>query len=121
MTADVDQVARELVDRALDRGSIDAVEMLARTMPLKVVPDLVGSEEEVRPKLMGWGVAPFNAVGGRNARCQAAIPEVMEMIEYANEVAQEGRVAAHSLSAGLLRAAETGQIRPHQCASLMLD
>ena len=75
MTADVDQVARDLVDRALDRGSIDAVEILARAMPLNVVPDLVGWEEEVRPKLMGWGVAPFNAVGGRNARCQPAIPE----------------------------------------------
>ena len=34
------------------------------------------------------------------------------MIEYANEVAQEGRVAAHSLSAGLLRAAGTGEIGP---------
>jgi cytochrome P450 len=117
----VAEVSRNLVDTALQGESFDAVELLANAMPMKVVPDLLGWEEEVRPKLFGWAEAGFDAAGPMNERCQAGLTKAFEMIEYAKAVGEERRVAAGSLSEKVFEAADRGEIREDQCPVLMLD
>jgi cytochrome P450 len=114
-------VSRSLVDVALAGETFDAVPLLANAMPTTVVPDLLGWEEEVRPKLFGWAQAGFNASGPTNERCMAGMSKVGEMLEYVKTVADERRVAPGSLSAKVFEAADRGEIREDQCPALMLD
>jgi cytochrome P450 len=117
----VAEVSRNLVDTALAGETFDAVELLANAMPMKVVPDLLGWEEEVRPKLFGWAEAGFDASGPMNERCQAGLTKAFEMLEYVKVVAAERRVAPDSLSEKVFEAADRGEIREDQCPALMLD
>jgi cytochrome P450 len=117
----VAEVSRNLVDAALEGDSFDAVELLANAMPMKVVPDLLGWEEEVRSKLFGWAEAGFDASGPMNERCQAGLAKAFEMLEYVKVVAAERRVAPGSLSEKVFEAADRGEIREDQCPAMMLD
>jgi len=121
MRAGVEEIGRKLVDRALEEGTFDAIEMLAKPLPLNVVPDLLGWDDEVRPRLMNWGEASFDAIGPDNELSAAAWPKIIEMVEYAKLVAGERRCAAGSLSAKVLEAADRGEVSHDQCPALMLD
>ena len=47
-------IARRLVERALDRGRIDFVTDVARSMPLEAVSDLLGIPPEDRGQVLAW-------------------------------------------------------------------
>jgi cytochrome P450 len=117
----VEGLARELVDRVLERDEFDAVSAFAQAMPLTVVPDLLGWEESVRPRLLEWAEAAFDTSGPFNARTEPKLRSVGEMIEYATNVAAEGRLAPDGLGAAVVAAAERGEIGPERCPALMLD
>jgi len=117
----VEGLARELVDHVLERDQFDAVPAFAQAMPLTVVPDLLGWEEGVRPRLLEWAEAAFDTSGPFNERNEPKLRSVGEMIEYASTVAAQGRLAPDGLGAAVLAAAERGEIGPEQCPLLMLD
>lgn len=117
----VEELARELVDRVLERDEFDAVPALAQAMPLTVVPDLLGWEESVRPRLLEWAEAAFDTSGPLDQRTEPKLRSVGEMIEYATTVAAENRLAPDGLGAAVVAAAARGEIGPEQCPALMLD
>lgn len=118
---DIEQASREIVDNALQHRTFDAVEVLAQALPVKIVPDLLGWEEDARPNLLKWGEAAFNSMGPDNELCAAARPAILEMFEYAKTVAEERRCAPDSLSAKVLESADKGEIDQEQCPALMID
>lgn len=59
--------ADRLVDAALARGPVDAVEDIAAAFVLRVFPDMLGLPEEGRALILDFGDAAFNTVGPRNA------------------------------------------------------
>ncbi|MFT3865004.1 MAG: cytochrome P450 [Solirubrobacterales bacterium] len=120
-TGYVEGLARELVDRVLERDEFDAVPAFAQAMPLTVVPDLLGWEESVRPRLLEWAEAAFDTSGPFNPRNEPKLRSVGEMIEYASTVAAEGRLAPGGLGAAVVAAAERGEVGRERCPALMLD
>jgi cytochrome P450 len=114
-------IANDLADRLVSLGSFDAVTDLAEVIPSTWVPDLLGWPEQGREHLLRWGADTFDAGGPLNERCLAAGPGVVEMIEYANEVATNHHFPVGTMGAGVLAAAARGDIKPDQCPGLLVD
>ena len=55
MKADIDAKADAMVARLVEQGSFDAIDDLARALPLQVVSDLIGVSDEVRAKILQVG------------------------------------------------------------------
>lgn len=122
--ADLQPEARSLADALVDdlvgRGSFDGVADLAEVLPSTWVPDLLGWPADGRDRLLDWASDNFDALGPLNARCEAAGPGLLEMVAYAETVAA-GAPPAGSMAAGVLAAAERGDIDASQCPTLLID
>jgi cytochrome P450 len=121
LRSDVQALAEDLVDRLAATGSFDAVTDLAQVIPTTWVPELLGWPTEGRSDLLRWASDNFDALGPDNARCAAAGPGVVEMAMYARDVAERGDLPAGSMAAGVLAAAERGDINADQCPMLLVD
>lgn len=115
------ELADGLVERLVEQRRFDAIADLAAVIPTTWVPDLLGWPEDGRDRLLAWGEAAFNVLGPMNERGQAAIPPAIEMGEYAVRVANSGSVPAGSMAAGVIAAAERGEIPHAQCPNLLID
>ncbi len=118
---DAQALADALVDRLVARGSFDAVADLAEVIPTTWVPDLLGWPTEGRADLLRWASDNFDALGPDNARCAAAGAGVIEMAGYARSVAERTDLPPGSMAAGVLAAAERGDIEVEQCPMLLVD
>lgn len=118
---DIQALAEEVVGAAVARGSFDGVADVARALPLSFVPDLVGWPIGGREHLLEWAAASFNVLGPLNQRAESAIPAVQQMFEFAGRTAAAGDFIAGGLGAGLLAAAERGELEPTQVPSLVVD
>ena len=118
---DVQALADGLVDQLLARASFDAVPDLAEVIPATWVPDLLGWPEAGRDRLLEWGAANFDALGPLNDRALAAGAGLLEMVAFAQQVADGGGLPAGSMAAGVLAAADRGDIEPAQCPMLLID
>ena len=121
MREQVQQVADDLVDQVLARGSFDAVADLARVMPMRIVPHFVGWPEEIHEKLLPWAAAGFDTMGPPNARCEHAMKARRELFEYAVGLSESRDLRPGSLGAGVLTALDNGVIEPEQCPALLID
>jgi len=118
---EVQTLADDLVDRLVARRTFDAVSDLAEVIPTTWVPDLLGWPAEGRADLLRWAGDNFDALGPDNARCTAAGPGVLEMAVYARDVAERDDLPPGSMAAGVLAAAERGDIEADQCPMLLVD
>ena len=80
--AQVQTAADDLIDRLVSHGSFDAVQDLARFLPLSVVRDMVGLPEFGQEKMLQWAAAAFDVLGVQNQRGQAALPVIAEMRQF---------------------------------------
>lgn len=115
------RLAEELVEQVVARGTFDAVSDLAEVIPSTWVPDLLGWPAEGRDRLLDWGSDNFDALGPPNPRTEAAGPGLLEMVMYAHQVAADADLPHGSMAAGVLAAAERGDIEPGQCPLLLID
>jgi cytochrome P450 len=118
---EVQALADSLVDRVVARGSFDAVADLAEVIPSTWVPDLLGLPADGRDRLLSWGSASFDGLGPLNGRCEDAGPRLVEMAGYAIDVVARREFPAGSMAAGILEAADRGDIDAAQCAQLVID
>ena len=118
---DVQALADALVDRLVARGSFDAVADLAEVIPSTWVPDLLGLPADGRDRLLSWGSASFDGLGPLNGRCEAAGERLIEMTGYAIDVVARREFPAGSMAAGILAAADRGEIDAAQCPQLVID
>lgn len=61
----IETTAEQVATQAVARGQVDGV-ALARSLPLQVVPDLVGWPEDEREHLLKWASATFDILGPIN-------------------------------------------------------
>lgn len=115
------RLADDLVDRLVPQATFDAVRDLAEVIPATWVPDLLGWPEAGREHLVRWGSDNFDALGPPNARTEAGGPGLLEMVSYAEHVANEASAPEGSMAAGVLEAARRGEIEPGQCPTLLID
>lgn len=114
------QIADDLIDTLVARGTFDAVADLAHVLPTQWVPDLLGWPADGRDKLLDWGAASFDGLGPFNERGLAAGDGIIEMSTHAQLLAA-GELPEGSMAAGILAAAERGEIAPDRCPMAIVD
>ncbi len=105
----IDEKADRIVTDLLERDGFDAVDDIARALPLQVVADLIGVQGEVRDKTLAWGEAAFNVLGPMNERTGQNFPIAGELFEWATVLKAED-LAAGSMGRAIFDAAERGDI-----------
>lgn len=117
----VDQQAAAIVDAAVGRGTVDAVDELASALPLAVVPDLVGWPRDERGLLIDWAGATFDVLGPFNWRTVKSFPRTLQMLRFARSVVRSRAVLDGSMVDELLAAVDAGTLSREQCTALMID
>jgi cytochrome P450 len=113
-------IADTVVERLVGQGRFDAVTDLAEVLPATWVPDLLGWPVDGRDRLLDWAAATFDGLGPMNDRAAAAGEAMLEMIAYAQQLAQTS-LPDHCFAAGILRAARQGEIVASRRPMLLVD
>jgi cytochrome P450 len=78
--------AGNLVDELRQRDRLDAVDDIAKAMPIEIVTDLVGVEGLTQEQLFDYGVSGFNSIGPLFApRTAPALEHMAGYVAYAEE------------------------------------
>jgi cytochrome P450 len=120
LEAQIQTQADALIADLVARRSFDAVEDLAKSLPLSIVPDLVGWPADGREHLLRWAGATFNFLGPLNDRALDAVPDVVAMMAFAAEMAAGGRLLPGSVGAGVVDAVANGELEADQVAALIV-
>ncbi|BBZ25132.1 cytochrome P450 [Mycolicibacter hiberniae] len=117
----VDQRARDIVERAVRRGNVDAVPDLATALPLAFVPDLVGWPHDQRDHLLDWAAATFDVLGPINWQAAKAVPRSLQMLRFARRIAARRDVLPDSMAHDLLSFVDEGALGMEEVAPLLID
>ncbi|MBF6341090.1 cytochrome P450 [Nocardia abscessus] len=120
MRETVDRQAVTAVEAAVARGQIDGVE-LATTLPMSVVPDLIGWPQHGRENLLRWAGATFDSLGPINNQSIRTAPAGMEMMRFTRRLARDRQLLPGSAGAEILQAADEGKIAHNECPAMMID
>jgi len=125
---ELEKLATERVAELVEQGTFDAVTDLASTLPLSVVPELLGWPGGGREQLVEWASASFDLLGPLNARAHRAaaktrdmIAATQKMIGLAEHAFADGTVVPGSLGAAMFAAASRGELGPQQVPLLVFD
>ena len=108
----IEEVASDLVDQAIAKGTVDAMEDLAQGLPLSVVRDLVGLPDFGRENMLKWAAAAFDVLGVQNERGKAACSAISEMREFINREATPDKLKPGSWTHRISEMARMGEIDP---------
>jgi cytochrome P450 len=117
----VQDAADALVQQLVGEREFDAVHDLARTLPMSVVPDLVGWPVHGRDNLLDWSAATFDILGPMNARAEHAGPRIVAMFQFAAHTVASRDVLPGSAAADMLGEVDGGKLTENQAASLIID
>lgn len=120
MRETVERQAVAAVEVAVARGRIDGVE-LATTLPMSVVPDLIGWPQHGREHLLRWAGATFDSLGPINSQSIRTAPAGMEMMRFTRRLARDRQLLPGSAGAEILQAADEGKIAHNECPAMMID
>ncbi len=114
----IDAKADAMVAALVERGTFDAMDDLARALPLAVVMDLIGVRGDVREKILDWGYAAFNVLGPMNERAVASFPVAGELFAWAHDIKAE-ELAEGSMGRAIFAASERGEIPYESCGMII--
>ncbi|WP_040787032.1 cytochrome P450 [Nocardia pneumoniae] len=120
MRETVERQAVAAVEAAIARGRIDGVE-LATTLPMSVVPDLIGWPQHGREHLLRWAGATFDSLGPINNQSIRTAPASIEMMRFTRRLARDRQLLPGSAGAEILQAADEGKIAHNECPAMMID
>ncbi|MFG3619399.1 cytochrome P450 [Nocardia sp. NPDC047654] len=120
MRATVERQAVAAVEAAVVRRRIDGVE-LATTLPMSVVPDLIGWPQHGREHLLRWAGATFDSLGPINNQSIRTAPAGIEMMRFTRRLARDRQLLPGSAGAEILQAADEGKIAHNECPAMMID
>ncbi|MDR7303014.1 cytochrome P450 [Haloactinomyces albus] len=118
LKGDIEAKADDMVADLVRRETFDAVDDLARALPLAVVVDLIGVQGAVRDNILSWGEAAFNLLGPMNERAIDGFPLAGELFEWAHNVQAKDLVEG-SMGHAIFAAGERGEI-PHENCGMMV-
>jgi cytochrome P450 len=119
MRGGFERVAGDLIDHALDRGTIEAVEDLVVPFPLTVFPDAVGMPKLDRQMMLIYGGMVFGAFGPRTPWYDELLSRAAEVGAWIDERCERGALTADGLGADIYAAADAGDIT-HAEAKLLV-
>jgi 4-methoxybenzoate monooxygenase (O-demethylating) len=111
--------ADQLIDEALERGTLDAIPDLVQRFPLTVFPDAVGMKREDRSNMLVYGSMVFGGFG-------PPVPWYVELMKQAEEVSawvmarcQRDALSPDGIGAAIYAHADAGNIE-HGEATLLV-
>jgi cytochrome P450 len=116
----IEELADALVADLLTRDSFDGIADFSRHLPVAVVSHLVGLPEEGRESMLEWAAATFNALGPMNARTEASLPVLGDMIQYAVSV-ERARLDPNGWAAHVFNAVDAGSLEADAARGLLID
>jgi hypothetical protein len=108
-----------MVDRALEKGQIEAVKDIAEYFPLKVFPDAVGLESEGRENLLLYGDMVFNALGPRNHLFEQSMERYKPVSSWIMDHCKREALRPGGLGHLIYEAADKGEITTEQAGMLV--
>ena len=115
-------LAEGRIDELLTRSSFDAVSDLAHFLPLAVVTELVGLDQEGRDNMLTWAAGIFDAFGPiENNRTQNGITVAQQVISYCVERIQRANMVPGGWGEALFLAADAGQITEQTARMMLVD
>ncbi|GAA0958536.1 cytochrome P450 [Actinocorallia libanotica] len=103
--------ADALVEELVAQGSFEAIDELARALPLEVVADLIGFTGDVRADMLRWGRAAMQVLGPVNQRTAESFPIAGELYAWCSAVTAQD-LAPGSIGRGVFEAEARGEIPP---------
>lgn len=114
--------AERKVEELVARGRFDAVADLAHYLPMTLVTELVGLDEEGRARMLEWAAGIFNAFGPEgNARTAAGIATALDVLDYIANRLSRDRLVPDGWGARILGLADTGELPAEQARAMLLD
>lgn len=114
------ELAEERIDELMARDEFDAVAELAHFLPLAVVTELVGLDDEGRAAMLDWAAGIFNAFGPRgNERTESGMEIVRYVVDYVLTRVDRKNLVPGGWGEALFIAADKGEI-PEMTARMML-
>lgn len=107
----IEEKADALVAELVEKGSFEAIDALARALPLEVVADLIGFTGAVRDNMLRWGQAAMQVIGPLNQRTAESFPIAGELYAWCSQV-QADDLAPGSVGRGIFDAEARGDIPP---------
>jgi len=120
MSETIEAAAEQVATDAATRGQVDGVQ-IARSLPLQVVPDLVGWPAGEREHLLTWAAATFDVLGPLNSTSVRSAAASMGMLRFARRIARTGNVLPGSMRDEVIAAAKAGAIAVSEASALMID
>jgi cytochrome P450 len=114
-----EQVAEEMIEALVARGSFDGVNDLGRLYPTQVFADAIGLPREGREHLLPYGNMVFNANGALNALFEKSVAEAKPVIEWITRMTERRHLADGSIGAAVYAAVATGEIDEAEAAMLV--
>jgi cytochrome P450 len=105
----IQEKAEALVDELVAQNSFEAIDRLARALPLEVVADLIGFTGHARENMLRWGQAAMQVIGPMNQRTAENFPIAGELYGWCSSVSAED-LAAGSVGRGIFDAERRGDI-----------
>lgn len=107
----IDAKADALVEELVGAGSFEAIDALARALPLEIVADLIGFTGHVRDNMLRWGQAAMQVLGPMNRRTAECFPIAGELYAWCSGVTADD-LAPGSVGRGVFEAEARGEIPP---------
>ena len=111
--------ADQLIDEALERGTLDAIPDLVQRFPLTVFPDAVGMKREDRSNMLTYGSMVFGAFG-------PVVPWYTELMKQAEPVSawimsrcQREALSSDGIGAAIYAHADAGNVEPWEATLLV--
>jgi cytochrome P450 len=120
LRARLEAVADELVHRLATGSTFDAMSSFAAHLPVTVVAELVGLNEEGRRQMLRWAASTFNLLGVLNARGLASMPDLLNLGRYVEKLRRD-MVAPGGWAEKLFDAAGRGEISSEEANAMVID
>lgn len=111
--------ADQIVDQAIERGSVDAVKDIAAAFVLQVFPDMIGLQDTGRELILDFGEAAFNTVGPINDIFRESFERAAPAFAWIEENTRYDTVKPGGLGRAILDLGKDGVI-PMERAELLL-
>lgn len=110
------------IDKLVQRKHFDAVEDLSLFLPMNIVTNLIGIDDEGKENMLGWAAGVFNAFGHPDSpRTQAGMLDVKALMDYVQQKVTRDMLVKGGWGDLLFKAADEGKITHEQATFMMFD
>ncbi|HWI86623.1 MAG TPA: cytochrome P450, partial [Sphingomonas sp.] len=119
MRPQFEKVAASLIDAALDKGEIEAVEDLVRPFPLTVFPDAVGMPPLDRDMMLKYGNIVFGAMGPVTDWYRELMRDADEVGAWIDAHCDRSALTSDGLGAAIFASADAGEVTEDEARLLV--